>query len=169
MNKPTAIGNLAQTPFCELLVYALGRSLSGSLVLECPDRSKHALLFQVGAPVKARVDVAELRLGALLLARGAIDAAARAAAEESKEPALFGERLVSAGALSSEALAEALDQQLYDQIGWLSRVPNATAFADYADTDLLSGWGAGGSFPQALETTRTATTNRRFSRISTAS
>ena len=142
MNKPTAIGNLAQTPFCELLVYALGRSLSGSLVLECPDRSKHALLFQVGAPVKARVDVAELRLGALLLARGAIDAAARAAAEESKEPALFGERLVSAGALSSEALAEALDQQLYDQIGWLSRVPNATAFAYYADTDLLSGWGA---------------------------
>jgi curved DNA-binding protein CbpA len=141
VTKPTAIGNLAQTPFCELLVYALGRSLSGSLVLECPDRSKHALLFQLGAPVKARADVAELRLGALLEARGVIDAAARVTAEAGASPELFGERLVAAGALSGEQLGRILDEQLYDQIAWLARVPSATAFAYFADIDLLAQWG----------------------------
>jgi len=141
VNKPTATGSLAQTPFCELLVYALARSLCGSLVLECPDRSKHALLFQLGASVKARVDVPELRLGALLAARGSIDEAARATAEASAHEALFGEQLVAAGALSSEALQVALDEQLYEQVAWLARVPSATAFAYFADTDLLAQWG----------------------------
>lgn len=141
MTKPTAIGNLAQTPFCELLVYALGRSLSGSLVLECPDRSKHAVLFQVGVPVKARADVAELRLGALLEARGTIDAQARAAAEAGEPTQLFGERLLAAGALSADVLQQVLDEQLYEQMAWLARVPSATAFAYFADADLLAQWG----------------------------
>ena len=141
MTKPTAIGNLAQTPFCELLVYALGRSLSGSLVLECPDRSKHALLFQLGAPVKARADAAELRIGALLEARGTIGAEARAAAEAGEPTQLFGERLLAAGAVSAEDLQQVLDEQLYEQIAWLARVPSTTAFAYFADTDLLAQWG----------------------------
>jgi curved DNA-binding protein CbpA len=141
VTKPTAIGNLAQTPFCELLVYALGRSLSGSLVLECPDRSKHAVLFQLGAPVKARADAAELRLGALLEARGSVDAQARAAAEAGDPAQLFGERLLAAGAVSADDLQQTLDEQLYEQIAWLARVPSATAFAYFADTDLLAQWG----------------------------
>jgi curved DNA-binding protein CbpA len=141
VTKPTAIGNLAQTPFCELLVYALSRSLSGSLVLECPDRSKHALLFQVGVAVKARVDVAELRLGALLEARGSIDATARAAAEADPSTQLFGQRLLAAGVLAPEDLQQALDEQLSEQIAWLARAPSATAFAYFADVDLLAQWG----------------------------
>ena len=72
MTRPTATGNLTSTPFCELLVYALGQSLSGSLVLECPDRSKHAVLFQAGSPVKARVADASLRIGDQLVVRGTI-------------------------------------------------------------------------------------------------
>jgi len=141
VTKPTAIGNLAQTPFCELLVYALARSLSGSLVLECPDRSKHALLFQLGAPVKARADAAELRLGALLEARGSIDASARAAAEAGEPTQLFGERLLAAGVVSADDLQQVLDEQLYEQVAWLARVPSTTAFAYFADTDLLAQWG----------------------------
>src|ERR1044071_7166887 len=70
MSAPSATGNLASSPFCELLVYALGQNLSGSLVLECPDRTKHAIRFRAGAPVKARVNAPQLRMGAPLAARG---------------------------------------------------------------------------------------------------
>jgi len=53
MSAPTATGKLATTPFCELLIYALSQELSGSLVLECPDRTKHALLFAAGTNIFA--------------------------------------------------------------------------------------------------------------------
>src|SRR5688572_3421672 len=141
VTKPTATGNLTSTPFCELLVYALGQSLSGSLVLECPDRSKHAVLFQSGAPVKARVADASLCLGERLLARGSIDAQAQRAAEHGPEAELFGQRLIALGAITAEQLGSALDEQLYDQIGWLACAPATTAFAYFADTNLLASWG----------------------------
>lgn len=141
MTKPTATGNLTSTPFCELLVYALGQSLSGSLVLECPDRSKHAVLFQSGSPVKARIADPSLRLGERLLACGWIDAPAQRAAENGPQAELFGQRLIALGAITAEQLAAALDEQLYEQIGWLACAPVATAFAYFADTDLLASWG----------------------------
>jgi curved DNA-binding protein CbpA len=141
VTKPTATGNLTGTPFCELLVYALGQSLSGSLVLECPDRSKHAVLFQSGSPVKARVADASLCLGERLLARGSIDAQAQRAAEHGPEAELFGQRLIALGAITAEQLGSALDEQLYDQIGWLACAPATTAFAYFADTNLLASWG----------------------------
>jgi hypothetical protein len=141
VNKPTAAGKLANTPFCELLVYALGQSLTGSLVLECPDRSKHALLFQLGAPVKARVADPKLRLGEILLARGTIDAGTQRAAEAGAEGELYGQRLLALGAVDEGTLSAALDEQLYAQLGWLARVPSATVFAYYAETDLLAAWG----------------------------
>ncbi|HTV18643.1 MAG TPA: J domain-containing protein [Polyangiaceae bacterium] len=141
MTKPTATGNLTSTPFCELLVYALSQSLSGSLVLECPDRSKHAVLFQAGSPVKARVADPSLRLGDRLVASGAIDAGAQRAAEGGPDGELFGQRLIALGSLSARDLASALDEQLYDQIGWLARAPAATAFAYFAASDLLASWG----------------------------
>jgi tetratricopeptide (TPR) repeat protein len=141
VTKPTATGNLTGTPFCELLVYALGQSLSGSLVLECPDRSKHAVLFDGGSPVKARVGDARLRLGELLVARGSIDTRAQRAAESGAEGELFGQRLIAQGAVSAEDVSVALDEQLYEQIVWLARAPNATAFAYFAGVDLLASWG----------------------------
>ena len=141
VTKPTATGNLGTTPFCELLVYALGQSLSGSLVLECPDRSKHAVLFQAGAPVKARVADPALRIGEQLVARGSIDERAQHAADSGPEEELFGQRLMALGAISADDLSAALDEQLYDQIGWLARAPVNTAFAYFADADLLASWG----------------------------
>jgi curved DNA-binding protein CbpA len=139
VTKPTATGNLASTPFCELLVYALGQSLGGSLVLECPDRSKHALLFDAGSPVKARVGDPRLRLGELLVARGSIGREAQRAAESGS--GLFGQRLIEQAALSAEEVSAALDQQLYEQIAWLAAAPSATAFAYFAQVDLLASWG----------------------------
>jgi curved DNA-binding protein CbpA len=147
VTKPTATGNLTSSPFCELLVYALGQSLSGSLVLECPDRSKHAVTFQVGAPVKARVNSAQLRIGELLVARGSLDPAlAEEVAREASEAdaGLYGARLLARGALDPKTLSAALDEQLYEQLGWLARAPSATAFAYFADVDLLASWGGEG-------------------------
>jgi curved DNA-binding protein CbpA len=141
VTKATATGNLASTPFCELLVYALAQNLTGSLVLESPDRSKHALLFHQGAPVKARVSDSHYRIGDLLLARGVIGDAVRSAAEQMPESELYGQRLVACGALDSEALERALDDQLYQQLGRLARAPGGTVFAYYADSDLLARWG----------------------------
>ena len=141
MTKPTATGNLGNTPFCDLLVYALTQALSGSLVLECPDRSKHAVLFVEGCAVKARVGQAQLRLGELLVARGSIDGAAQRAAEAGAEEELYGQRLVAHGAVSAEELSQALDEQLYQQLAWLSSTPPGTAFAYFAAVDLLATWG----------------------------
>jgi curved DNA-binding protein CbpA len=140
MTKPTATGKLADTPLCELLVYALTQGLSGSLVLECPDHSKHAVLFNLGAPVKARVENPGTRLGQVLLRRGSIDEAARRAAEAQKSAALFGQRLLAHGLIDAATLAAALQAQLLEQLGWLALVPQATAFAYFDRVDLLESW-----------------------------
>jgi hypothetical protein len=141
MTPPTATGSLESTPFCELLVYALKQGLSGSLVFECPDHTKHALLLHFGSPVKARVDAPETRLGELLVASGVIDLAARAAALAGAEGQLIGQRLFASGALDAGALARALQTQLLEQLGWLARAPQATAFAYFDQVDLLQHWG----------------------------
>jgi curved DNA-binding protein CbpA len=142
-SKPTATGTLANTPFCELLVYALTQALTGSLVLECPDRSKHALLFHAGSPVKARVDNPALRLGDVLLSLGTIDEHARKSAEDDAEGELFGQRLFGSGAIDAVGLVRGLEEQLLRQLSWLARVPVTTAFAYYDQTDLLQQWGGG--------------------------
>ncbi len=143
MTKPTATGDLSSTPFCELLVYALGQGLTGSLVLECPDRGKHAVTFQAGAPVKARVQAPQLRIGELLVARGSLEASlAEEVARDGAEAGLYGQRLLARGAVDDKVLSAALDAQLYEQLGWLARAPSATAFAYFAAVDLLANWGA---------------------------
>lgn len=141
MSAPSATGNLTSTPFCELLVYALSQALSGSLVLECPDRTKHAILFAAGVPAKARVNNTGTRLGQVLLQLGSIEAEALRGALEADTEELLGQRLFAQGALDPNALASGLTEQLLRQLSWLSGAPPATAFAYYAGVDLLEDWG----------------------------
>jgi curved DNA-binding protein CbpA len=143
VSVPTATGNLASTPFCELLVYALTQELSGTLVLECPDRTKHALAFRAGIPVKARVDNPGTRLGEVLLSLGSISADVRHAALTDAGEGLLGQRLCACGALEHEALELGLTEQLLRQLSWLGLAPAATGFAYYDQTDLLHEWGGG--------------------------
>lgn len=138
---PTATGDLASTPFCELLVYALTKRLSGSLVLETTDHAKHAVLLAGGQAVKARVSSTETRIGDVLATRGYVDAAACRAAVAAPGNELFGARLVAQGALDSEALERGLGEQLLLQLAWLSRLPDDTQFGYYDGIDYLSGWG----------------------------
>jgi tetratricopeptide (TPR) repeat protein len=141
MSAPTATGKLATTPFCELLVYALSQELSGSLVLECPDRTKHAILFAAGVPAKARVAHSGTRLGQILLQLGSVDAEALRVALEEDSGELLGQRLYARGALDPNDLSRALCEQLLRQLSWLSGAPAGTAFAYYDRSDLLEDWG----------------------------
>jgi tetratricopeptide (TPR) repeat protein len=141
MSAPSATGNLTSTPFCELLVYGLSQALSGSLVLECPDRTKHAILFAAGVPAKARVAHTGTRLGQVLLALGSVEEEALRLALEADTEELLGQRLFARGALEPNALGSALSEQLLRQLSWLSGAPPATAFAYYAGVDLLEDWG----------------------------
>lgn len=141
MNAPTATGNLASTPFCELLVYALTEGLSGSLVFECPDRSKHAVLMHFGKAVKARVAHPDVRLGEVLLALGRIDEEGRRRAEAGPDDKLFGQRLFELGLVDVQTLADGLDEQLARQLAWIAAAAPNTAFAYYEHVDLLEDWG----------------------------
>ncbi|MEY2931000.1 MAG: hypothetical protein RL033_1749 [Pseudomonadota bacterium] len=141
MSAPTATGNLHSTPFCELLIYALSQTLTGSLVLECPDRTKHAVLFVAGIAAKARVNHAGTRLGQVLLQLGSVTAEALRVALETDSDELLGQRLFASGALDTNVLTRALGEQLQRQLSWLAGAPPATAFAYYSGVDLLEDWG----------------------------
>jgi curved DNA-binding protein CbpA len=141
MTAPTATGNLTGTPFCELLVYALGQRLTGSLVFECPDHGKHALLLEAGAAVKARVDQAGTRLGQVLIQLGRVTEEAVRLTLEDVDDDLFGQRLFARGAVDSASLVEGLSEQLRRQLSWLAGVPPATVFAYFDGVNLLQYWG----------------------------
>jgi curved DNA-binding protein CbpA len=145
-NKATATGTLGNTPFCELLVYGLSNGLTGSLVFECPNRTKHAIVLRSGSPVKGRVDEPSTKLGDVLQSLGFVDAAARKAAEARPAGELFGQRLCALGALDETALGRGLAEQLGRQLGWLSKAPGATGFAYFDGVNLLEHW-AGAEVP----------------------
>jgi curved DNA-binding protein CbpA len=141
MTQPSATGTLGSTPFCELLVYALSQNLSGSLVFECPDRSKHALLLAGGVPAKARVTHVGTRLGQILIQIGCVQPEALREALDGENGELIGQRLFARGAIDQAGLARGLSEQLLRQLGWLSGASPGTAFAYYEGADLLEDWG----------------------------
>src|SRR5687768_9869211 len=75
--QPTAEGELGQTPFAHLVVYAMERKLTGTLQLEenstSPEPRIHRLTFVRGAPAKIKPADDFARLGRLLTDEGLID------------------------------------------------------------------------------------------------
>ena len=126
---PTATGSLETTPFGHLLVYVLDHLLSGTLVLEQQDGSKHAVLFDEGAPAKVKTATPVVYLGQVLVERGLITRETSERALESAQRArrLHGEVLVAAGAIDAQALRNGLREQLMRQIrsSGLTRTPSA--------------------------------------------
>jgi curved DNA-binding protein CbpA len=148
---PSAQGSLQQTPLLHLLVYALDRKLTGTLVLEDPERRKHALYFDAGVPVKVRPAEPIQRLGDLLLELGyCSEQAVKQALERAlAEKKLFGEVLVADGALERETLLEALSEQVSRSITTLGALPPETAFGYYEGINYLQRWGGTDSAPVA--------------------
>jgi curved DNA-binding protein CbpA len=149
---PSAQGSLQQTPLLHLLVYALDRHLNGTLVLEDPNRRKHAILFTGGVPSKARPAEAARRLGELLIERKACPETAIAAAlEQGKaERRLLGQILLDHGAIDAEQLAAALGEQLCRNVLLLAGLPGETAFGYYEGTNYLERWAGAGTPVAAL-------------------
>src|SRR5690606_31550260 len=119
--KAAATGNLAKTPIPELLVYALDHALEGTLVLEEPDGRKSAILFQAGAPAKAKTAEPVAYLGQVLVEQGSIDQATyeRALREAQATRQLFGQVLRRQGLISNEQLIEGLREQVIQKVSHL--------------------------------------------------
>jgi DnaJ-domain-containing protein 1 len=141
--KPTAAGSLKTTPFPHLLVYALDRRLSGTLVLEAPGGKKSALALVGGAPMKAKTAEPVIFLGRLMLELGVIDEKThnRTLSRVAKEQRRHGQILLEEGALDEETLEAGLREQLVRQLTWLFKLPPETAYGYYEGVDFLARWG----------------------------
>jgi curved DNA-binding protein CbpA len=141
--KAAATGNLAKTPIPELLVYALDHALDGTLVLEEPDGRKSAILFQAGAPAKAKTAEPVAYLGQVLVEQGSIDQATyeRALREAQATRQLFGHVLLQHKLMSNEALVEGLREQVIQKVSHLFNLSGETVFGFYAGSDFLARWG----------------------------
>ena len=140
---PTATGSLETTPFGHLLVYALDHQLTGTLVLEQQDGSKHAVLFSEGGPAKVKTAEPIIYLSQILIERGLVS---RETSERMLEVALrdrrlYGELLESQGVIDAAALKAALREQLMRQILWMFKLPFATAYGYYDRVTFLERWG----------------------------
>ena len=136
---PTASGTLAATPLGHLLIHALDRRLTGSMVFEEPDHRKHAVYFVAGAPAAARTGVTVAPLGALtvehgILASERLDAALEAATQASKR---LGEVLQDWGLLDEPALDALLREQVVRRIQHIRALPVETAYGYYENTNFL--------------------------------
>ncbi len=136
---PTASGTLAATPLGHLLIHALDRRLTGSMVFEEPDHRKHAVYFSAGAPAAARTGVTVAPLGSIALEHGIlaaerVEAAVEAATQGGKR---LGEVLRDWGLLDEPALDALLREQVVRRIQHIRALPPDTAYGYYEDTNFL--------------------------------
>jgi hypothetical protein len=141
---PETIGSLEHTPLAHLLVTALDRRATGTLVLEEPSGSRHGLYFEAGLPRKVKTAEPVVHLGELLLQGGAIS---RPAYEATLERArvtrrLHGQVLLAERLIEPYTLRSALSEQLCRQVTWLFERPSATQFGYFDRENLLKDWGA---------------------------
>jgi curved DNA-binding protein CbpA len=136
---PTASGTLAATPLGHLLIYALDRRLTGTIVFEEPDHKKHAVYFTMGAPAAARSATVIAPLGELAVARGIIsrsrlEPALQAAREAGKR---LGEVLLDWVVVDDAALDALLREQVARRVKELRLLPPATAYGFYEGVNFL--------------------------------
>jgi tetratricopeptide (TPR) repeat protein len=150
--QPTVIGHLHAASIAELLVTALTRQLTGSLVLETPAHEKSAIVLRAGHVIKLRTATLMEPLGGLLLAGGLVDAATLATGllRARQEKVRLGASLLSMKAVRAEHLEAMLGEQLARRISWLSRLPSTSAFGFYADVDWLAEQPESAADPWAL-------------------
>lgn len=126
-----------------LLVYALDRKLTGSIVLETPEGERSAFSVKDGVPTKAKTAEPVIHLGRLLLEKGKIDEATlnRTLARVAKDKVLHGKALLEENAIDEPTLADALREQLSRKVLWMATLPAATMYGFYEALDFLERWG----------------------------
>lgn len=136
---PTASGTLAATPLGHLLIHALDRRLTGTLVFEEPDHRKHAVYLKDGAPAAARTAEPVALLGALAVEHGIvppdrIEAALETANQASKR---LGEVLCGLQVVDEAAVDALLREQVERRLQHIRGLAPETAYGYYDGTNFL--------------------------------
>jgi hypothetical protein len=141
---PETLGSLEQTPLAHLLVTALDRRATGTLVLEEPSGERHGLYFEAGLPRKVKTAAPVIHLGELLVQGGAISRPAYEAtlARARASRRLHGQVLIAERLIEPYTLRSALSEQLCRQVTWLFARPSQTQFGYFDRENLLRDWGA---------------------------
>jgi curved DNA-binding protein CbpA len=151
---PEVVGTLENTPFGQLLVHALDRRLTGTLVLEETGGIRHGIYLEAGTPKKAKVSAPVGYLGDVLLDAGAITPAvhARPVERSQREHVLFGQLLLDEGVISERTLGLGLREHLARKLVWLFAQPLDTQYGYFDGENFLANWGAAaGSDANTLE------------------
>ena len=142
-----AEGDLGQTPFAHLAVYALDRRITGELFLcEPPAEGQtepaqpHVIRFEGGMPTKIKMGDDFARLGQLLLEKEAIDQATLDAAL-STHGGLLGDVLVLSGYAESSVIEDLLVTQFTRRMTRFYSLPPQTQFKYFDKSDTLKSWG----------------------------
>ena len=138
-----AKGTLGGTPISNLLVYALDCRLTGTLVIEDPEKQKSAISFRRGIPSKVKLGPLVAPLSELAVTAGVLDEAkAESTFEQSRaEKRLHGDVLESEGLVEPSVLADLLVEQVAKKVEWLCGLVPESLFGYYDGQDFLQGYG----------------------------
>ncbi len=141
---PTAEGTFARTPFVQVLVYVLERSLTGTIEIIHPAGPWASVLVLDGQPSKGRTSEPVAYLGSVLHELGYIDDLTlnSSLAAMAKERKLHGQILLARGKITEAQLRDGLRAQLVRKIEHIFDWPPETRFAYYDGFDGLHTYGA---------------------------
>lgn len=131
-------------PLSRLLVHALDRKLTGTIVIEAPEHHRSAVFLDRGVPGKVKSGLPVHLLGTLVSELGyeepsVVDAALSRALAERR---LLGQVLLGSGKLTRSDLAEVVRVQVQRKIGWMADLPGDSLAGFYDQVNLLEKWGA---------------------------
>ncbi|HVW28344.1 MAG TPA: DnaJ domain-containing protein [Polyangiaceae bacterium] len=144
-----ATGTLGGTPIANLLVYALDRRLSGTLVIEDPEKQKSAISFRRGVPARVKLGQLVSPLSELAVTVGAVDPMrARSTFDQARAAGrLHGDVLVAEGLIEPSTLIDLLVEQIGKKIESLCALPPESLFGYYDGQDFLQGYGGTEELP----------------------
>ncbi len=137
--SPTFAGTLERSPLANLLLGLVDSHRTGTLVLETPDKVRHAAHFSEGTPDAAHSSLPVTPLGRVLLEMGLLEEIAhtgtlkRALAAQKRH----GVQMLEEGVITPEQLAAGLREQLTRRLASFFQLPPATAFGFYEGADFL--------------------------------
>lgn len=149
LSRPLAQGAFGKTPLMHLLIYALDKKLTGTLLVVEADRRQSAIRFEQGEPSKVKTAALISPLDRTIVAMGLLDDETldRTLRRAHRRGRLHGQQLVQEGLLDAAALDAALQQQMINKIGHLMQLSPTTRFGYYDDVDLLADYGGVAATP----------------------
>jgi curved DNA-binding protein CbpA len=141
--QATATGTLGGTPVANLLIYALDRRLTGTVVIEDPAGQRSAVSFGLGVPGKVKLPELIAPLSEVLISQKVLepDLAAELYAAAEQEGRLFGAVVLERTAVDSSALTEGLVEQVGRKLQWIGTLRPESVYGYYDGQDFLRDFG----------------------------